>query len=54
MKLRAVMLGRNTYAAALVVTKLERPVTSIGGSPGCLWYDEDALRRVLGRDQWIF
>ena len=33
MKLMAVMLGRNTYAAALVVTKLERPVTSIGGRP---------------------
>ena len=33
MNLIAVMLGRNTYAAAFVVTKLERPVTSIGGSP---------------------
>ncbi len=33
MNLMAVMLGRNTYAAALVVTKLERPVTSIGGPP---------------------
>ena len=31
--LMAVMLGRNRYAAALVVTKLERPVTSIGGPP---------------------
>ena len=31
MNLMAVMLGRNVYAAALVVTKLERPVTSIGG-----------------------
>ena len=33
MNLMAVMLGRNTYAAALVVTKLESPVTSIGGPP---------------------
>ena len=33
MNLIAVMLGRNAYAAALVVTKLERPVTSIGGPP---------------------
>ena len=33
MRLMAVMLGRNTYAAALVVTKLEKPVTSIGGRP---------------------
>jgi hypothetical protein len=31
--LMAVMLGINTYAAALVVTKLERPVTSIGDRP---------------------
>ena len=31
--LMAVILGRNTYAAALVVTKVERPVTSIGGPP---------------------
>ena len=53
MNLMAVMLGRNTYAAALVVTKLERPVTSIGGASVRLRYDEDALRRVLGADQWI-
>ena len=33
MNLMAVMLGRNTYAAALVVTKVERPLTSIGGPP---------------------
>ncbi len=33
MNLMAVTLGRNTYAAALVVTKLERPVTLIGGLP---------------------
>ena len=33
MKPMAVMLGRNTYAAPLVVTKLEKPVTSIGGPP---------------------
>ena len=33
MRLMAVMLGRNTYAAALVVTKFESPVTSIGGLP---------------------
>ena len=53
MNLMAVMLGRNTYAAALVVTKLESPVTSIGGQPICLRYDEDALRWVLGAGQWI-
>jgi hypothetical protein len=33
MNLMAVTLGRNTYAAALVVTKLDRPVTSIAGPP---------------------
>ena len=33
MNLMAVMLGRKVYAAALVVMKLENPVTSIGGSP---------------------
>ena len=53
MNLMAVMLGRNRYAAALVVTKLERPVTSIGGPPVCLRNDEDALRRVLGAGQRI-
>ena len=29
----AVMLGRNTYAAAFVVTKLDKPRSSIGGLP---------------------
>ena len=33
MNLTAVMLGRNKYAAAFVVTKLERRLTSIGGPP---------------------
>ena len=52
MNLMAVMLGRNTYAAALVVTKLERPVTRSAG-PLCLRDHEDALRRVLGAGQRI-
>ena len=33
MNLMAVMLGKKVYTTALVVTKLESPVTSIGGSP---------------------
>ena len=50
----AVMLGRNRYAAALVVTKVERPVTVDRRAPICLRYHEDALRRVLSADQRIF
>ena len=54
MNLMAVMLGRNTYAAALVVTKVERPLTSIGGLAICLGDHENAFRGVLGANQRIF
>ena len=46
--LMAVMLGRNTYAAALVVTKLERPVTSIGGPPSAC-----GMTKMLSAGSWV-
>ena len=48
MNLMAVMLGRNTYAAALVVTKLERPVTSIGGPPFAC-----GMTKMLSAGFWV-
>ena len=48
MNLMAVMLGRNTYAAALVVTKLERPVTSIGGPPSAC-----GMTKMLSAGFWV-
>ena len=44
----AVMLGRNTYAAALVVTKVERPVTSIGGPPSAC-----GITKMLSAGFWV-
>ena len=44
----AVMLGKNTYAAALVVTKLESPVTSIGESPFAL-----GITKILVSRSWV-
>jgi hypothetical protein len=44
----AVMLGRNTYAAALVVMKLERPVTSIGGPPFAC-----GMTKMLSAGFWV-
>jgi hypothetical protein len=46
--LMAVMLGRNTYAAALVVMKLERPVTSIGGPPFAC-----GMTKMLSAGFWV-
>ena len=46
--LMAVMLGRNTYAAALVVMKLERPVTSIGGPPSAC-----GMTKMLSAGFWV-
>ena len=54
MNLMAVMLGRNTYAAALVVTKLERPVTSIGGAPFACGMTKMLSGWILGANQWIY
>ena len=54
MNLIAVMLGRNVYAAALVVMKLEETCHLDRRISVWLWYDEDALCRVLATDQWIF
>lgn len=48
MNLIAVMLGRNRYAAALVVTKLERPVTSIGGPPSVC-----GMTKMLSAGFWV-
>ena len=42
------MLGRNTYAAALVVTKVERPVTLIGGLPSA-W----GMTKMLSAGSWV-
>ena len=43
----ALMLGRNTYAAARVVMKLEKPATSIGGRPSAC-----GMTKMLSVGSW--
>ena len=50
----AVMLGRNRYAAAFVVTKFDETGDLDRRTSVRLRYDEDALGRVLGAGEWVF
>src|SRR5271169_6827479 len=48
MNLMAVMLGKKQYAAALVVTKVENPVTLIGGAPFAC-----GITKMLSAGSWV-
>ena len=48
MNLIAVMLGKKQYAAALVVVKLENPVSLIGGAPFA-W----GMTKMLSAGSWV-
>ena len=48
MNLIAVILGKKQYAAALVVVKLENPVSLIGGSPF-----DSGITKMLSFGSWV-
>ena len=54
MNLMAVMLGKKQYAAALVVVKLENPVSLIGGAPFVWGMTKMLSFGVLSPDHRIF